>query len=93
MVTILFQDDQFIIIDRDGNRMQDRIQLLPDKNPKAINCWSKDGEGKPNLGIYTLEGDTFTWCSAAASNKVRPTSFDSKPGSKHSLMVLRREKS
>src|SRR5262245_26466410 len=54
-VTILIQDDQFIIIDRDGNRQNERIQLLPDKNPKAINCWSKDGEGKPNPGIYSLE--------------------------------------
>jgi uncharacterized protein (TIGR03067 family) len=91
-VTILFQDDQFVVIDRDGNRRQDRIQLMPDQSPKAIDCWTKEGRGQPSLGIYSLGGDTFKWCSAAGDKKVRPTSFDSKPGSRQSLMVLRREK-
>jgi uncharacterized protein (TIGR03067 family) len=92
-VTILFQDDQFIVVDRDGNRQKERIQLLPDRNPKAIDCWNKGGGGQANPGIYVLEGDTFKWCSAGGGNKVRPTSFDSKPESKQSLMILRREKS
>jgi uncharacterized protein (TIGR03067 family) len=90
-VTILFQDDQFIVVDRDGNRQQERIQLLPDQNPKAIDCWSKGGGSRANPGIYLLEGDTFKWCSAGGGNKVRPTSFESKPGSKQSLIVMRRE--
>src|SRR5260370_28481268 len=58
-VTILFQDDKFIVVDRDGNLQQERIQLLPDQNPKAIDCWSKGGAGQANPGIYLLEGDTF----------------------------------
>ena len=90
-VTILFQDDKFIVVDRDGNRQQERFKLMPDRNPKAIDYWSKGGS-QPAPGIYSLEGDTFKWCSAGGSNKVRPTSFASTPGSKQSLMVLRREK-
>jgi uncharacterized protein (TIGR03067 family) len=91
-VTILFQDDKFIVVDRDGKRQEpERIRLIPDQNPKAIDCWSKGGS-QPSPGIYSLEGDVFKWCSAGGGNKVRPTSFASTPGSKQSLMVLRREK-
>ncbi len=66
--------------------------LMPEQIPKAIDCTSKDG-GQSAPGIYSLEGDTFKWCSASGSNKTRPTSFASKPGSKQSLIVYRREKS
>src|SRR5262249_54902722 len=90
-VTIIFEGDKFIVVDRDGNRQVERIKLMPDQSPKAIDCWSKGG-GQPAPGIYKLEGDQLTWCTAGGSNKVRPTSFDSKPGAKQSLMVLRREK-
>ncbi len=91
-VTILFRGDKFIVVDIDGKRVEETIKMIPDQNPKAIDCWSKPG-GQAAPGIYSLEEDRFTWCSAGASNKVRPSSFVSKPGSKQSLMVLRREKS
>jgi len=64
---------------------------MPGQNPKAIDCWSKGGS-QPAPGIYSLEGDTFKWCSAGGGNKVRPTSFASTSGSKQSLLVLHREK-
>jgi len=88
---MLFQSDRFIVVDRDGNRQQETFKLLPDQNPKAIDCTSKRG-GQPAPGIYSLDGDVFKWCSAGGSNKIRPTSFSSEPGSKQSLMVLRRAK-
>src|SRR5262249_5909225 len=59
-VTILFQNDKFIVVDKDGNRQEETIKLMPDQHPKAIDCWSKGG-GRAAPGIYTLEGDTFTW--------------------------------
>jgi uncharacterized protein (TIGR03067 family) len=90
-VTVIFDGDKFITVDRDGNRLVERIKLMPEQNPKAIDYWNKDS-GPAQPGIYTLEGDHFTWCSAGGGNKVRPTEFSSKPGSKQSLMVLRREK-
>ena len=90
-VTIHFQGDKFIVVDRDGKPQEEVIKLMPEHNPKAIDCTSKDG-GQPSPGIYALEGDTFKWCSSGGGNKVRPTTFASTPGSKRSLMVLRREK-
>jgi uncharacterized protein (TIGR03067 family) len=91
-VTIFFEGDKFIVVDIDGNRRQETINLRPDQNPKAIDCTSKDG-GQPAPGIYTLEGDTFKWCSAGGANKIRPTKFSSQAGSKQSLLVLRRSRS
>jgi uncharacterized protein (TIGR03067 family) len=90
-VTIVIQGDNFIWVDRDGNRRTDTIRLMPEQNPRAIDYWSK-GENKTSAGIYSLEGDTFTWCSAGGNNKVRPTSFASERGSRQSLIVLRRKK-
>lgn len=88
---IIIQDDKFIQVDIDGNRLSNTIKLMPGQTPKAIDFWSWDGDGRASPGIYSLEGDTFKWCSAGGSNKVRPTSFASTPGSKQSVMVLRRE--
>jgi uncharacterized protein (TIGR03067 family) len=90
-VTIVIQRDHFIWVDRDGNRRTDTIRLMPEQNPRAIDYWSK-GENQASVGIYSLERDTFTWCSAGEDNKIRPTSFASERGSKQSLMVLRRKK-
>jgi uncharacterized protein (TIGR03067 family) len=90
---ILFEDDKLIQVDIDGIRLPPQpIKLMPDQNPKAIDFWSRDGGGQASPGIYSLDGDVFKWCSAGGSNKVRPTSFASTPGSKVGLMVLRREK-
>jgi uncharacterized protein (TIGR03067 family) len=89
---IIFEGNKFIVVDKDNQRQEETIKLMPDQRPKAIDYWSKGG-GQPSPGIYALEGDTFTWCSASGNNKVRPTSFSSEPGSKQSVLVLRREKS
>jgi uncharacterized protein (TIGR03067 family) len=91
-VTLIFQSDKLIWVDKDGNHYQeDTIKLMPDQSPRAIDNWSK-GRGQATPGIYSLEGDTFTWCSAGGENKVRPTSFTSQSGSRQSLMLLRRQK-
>jgi uncharacterized protein (TIGR03067 family) len=90
-VTVLFEGDKFIVVDRDGYRQTETIHLMPDQNPKSIDSTSET-RGRPLPGIYSLEGDVFKWCSAGGNNTIRPTSFDSRPGSKQSLMVLRRVK-
>jgi len=89
-VTYLFEGDKFIMLDRDGNRQEETIRLLPGQTPKAIDCWGEAGRAVP--GIYSLESDTLTWCAAGGSDKQRPTAFASTPGSRQSLMVFRRER-
>jgi uncharacterized protein (TIGR03067 family) len=90
--TLIFQGSKLIWVDKDGIHYQeDTIKLMPDQSPRAIDNWSK-GLGQAAPGIYSLEEDTFRWCLAGGDNKVRPTSFASKPGSKRSLMLLRRQK-
>jgi uncharacterized protein (TIGR03067 family) len=90
-VTIRFEGDKFVVVDRDGNRMEETIRLFPDQSPKAIDCQGKGG-GRVSPGIYSLDGDKLTWCSAGGGKTARPTAFASEPGSRHSLMVLRRVK-
>jgi uncharacterized protein (TIGR03067 family) len=90
-ITILFEGNKFVLVDRDGQRMEETIRLMPEQDPKAIDCSSK-GSSQAAPGIYILDGDCFQWCSAGGNNKVRPTSFGSTPGSKQSLMVLRRQR-
>jgi uncharacterized protein (TIGR03067 family) len=90
-VTIIFQGDKFVLVDRDGIPQTETIQLMPDQNPKSIDCTSQT-RGRLLPGIYSLEGDVFKWCSAGGTNTLRPINFSSQPGSKQSLMVLRRAK-
>jgi uncharacterized protein (TIGR03067 family) len=90
-ITIIFEGDKFIVVDRNGNRQTETIRLRADQNPKSIDCTSQT-RGQLLPGIYSLEGDVFKWCSAGGGNTIRPTSFSSQPRSKQSLMVLRRAK-
>ena len=74
-VTFRIQGDKVTVLDRDGNRFQEEtIKLLPEQNPKAIDCFRIDGN-LTSLGIYSLEGETLQWCLVKRTNKVRPTSF------------------
>ena len=90
-VAVRFQGDKFIVVDKDGNSRTETIQLNPGLDPKTIDCTNSDN-GRPSPGIYTLEGDVFTWCSSGGGNTIRPIAFSSQPGSKQSLIVLRRVK-
>lgn len=61
----------------------------PATNPKST--VDKLPDGKEIKGIYKLDGDTLTSCVAEAG-KERPSEFDSKPGSGHTLRVFKRVK-
>jgi uncharacterized protein (TIGR03067 family) len=90
-ITLIVQGDKLTWLDKDGMQYQeDTIKLMPDQSPRAIDNWTK---GRVAPGIYSWEGEDFRWCSAGGGNdKVRPTSFASEPGSRQSLMLLRRQK-
>lgn len=63
------------------------------KNPKTMDALPEgtDDKAKAILGIYEFDGEMLKICFAAPG-KERPTSFESKEGSGHSLTVWDREK-
>lgn len=73
--------------------MKARITIDPSREPKTIDYQVIDGptKGKRHLGIYKLEGDTFTSCFGAP-DAGRPTDFTSKSGDMRTLTVWTRAK-
>jgi uncharacterized protein (TIGR03067 family) len=69
------------------------IKLDPEKKTKTIDLDIKSGndEGKKQPGIYTLKGDTFTFCLAHPGGNDRPTKLESTDENKTVLGVLKRE--
>jgi uncharacterized protein (TIGR03067 family) len=61
------------------------------KNPRQIEMVATEGDaaGQPALGIYAVDGDTLRMCYVLPGGQ-RPTSFESKPGSKAFLVTWKR---
>lgn len=85
--------DKFIT-KADGKAQEASYKLDPDKNPKAIDLTPLDGptKGKPQPGIYELEGDTLRICATNRKGADRPKDFTTKADNERYLMVLKREK-
>jgi uncharacterized protein (TIGR03067 family) len=73
----------------DKNLGKANFKIDPTKELKTIDI---TGEGGNDVvrGIYKLEGDTLTVCVGPNERKERPTDFASKPGSRQTLVVLKR---
>jgi uncharacterized protein (TIGR03067 family) len=65
------------------------FKLDATKKPKTIDI--TPANGKPILGIYELDDQTFKFCYARPG-KERPADFSAKKGSEHTLTVWEREK-
>ena len=72
--------------------MKAKMTVDPSKKPKAIDYDVLDGsaKGKKVLGIYEFDGDTVKFCFAGP-DKDRPSEFQSKEGSGHTLSVWKRK--
>jgi uncharacterized protein (TIGR03067 family) len=66
----------------------------PSKSPKTIDITfsGEQRDGVTMLGIYELDGDTYTVCLPAGPAKERPKELASKPGSGLVLEVFKRVK-
>jgi uncharacterized protein (TIGR03067 family) len=64
------------------------LKVDASKEPRQLDLQFKGDQ--PQTGIYRLETDTLTLCFS--DDGARPTQFESKPGSRTVLMVLRRHK-
>jgi uncharacterized protein (TIGR03067 family) len=69
------------------------FKLDATKKPKAIDFLpaTASGPGKPLLGIYEINGDTYKICYTPPE-KERPTDFSAGEGTGHTLTVWEREK-
>jgi uncharacterized protein (TIGR03067 family) len=65
-------------------------------NPKKITTWNLGYGGvlgEQYAGIYKIEGDKLTLCILVGRSTItRPTTFESKPGSKQVMYTLHRAK-
>jgi uncharacterized protein (TIGR03067 family) len=73
--------------------MKAKITVDPSQKPKIIDYEVTGGpnQGKKQLGIYELDGDTFKSCFAAPDAE-RPKDFTSKEGDKRTSSVWKRKK-
>ena len=79
----------FHLADLDLHGTIGRIDRTRNHGPVDFVSDGPEGAGKTCLGVYVLEDDELNVCVAPAGNE-RPTSFAPKPGSGHSLYLLRR---
>ena len=67
------------------------IRLDGAKKPKTLEI-TPEAERVAVLAIYELEGDTLKVCWGPLEKKEGPTEFTAKPGSRQSLIILKRKK-
>jgi uncharacterized protein (TIGR03067 family) len=87
-IKMVIKDDKLTIKEKDRDEVA-TFKLDGKKNPKEITIIPKGDKEVP--GIYKVDKDTLTICFAKAGDGPRPKSFDTK-GTKHSLIILKRDK-
>ena len=82
-----------VVWKRDGKSFAGTTVVLdPGRDPRTIDVLPDGGpsRGKRVLGIYKIEKDTLTLCMADP-DQPRPREFKAEKGSKHTLMVFKRQ--
>ncbi|AGA29086.1 TIGR03067 domain-containing protein [Singulisphaera acidiphila] len=74
-----------------GATLQGQFRLDPSRRPRTFDLIIAEGDDVVTypVGIYELTDDTFRLCFAFPS-QVRPTSFETFPGSGRTLFIYRR---
>jgi uncharacterized protein (TIGR03067 family) len=90
-VTVTFKGDKMIIsMQGKDEKMEGTFTVDSTKKPKEMDV--DFGKGMKGTGIYEFDGDSLKIAHGEFGD-ARPKTFDSKEGSKVSVMVLKREKS
>ena len=91
--TLVIKDDTITVTAGKRGGYELTFTLDESKTPKTMDEWlvKPEKRDKPYLGIYSLEGDTMTWCFSNPGEK-RPTEFTGKAGSGWTLTVFKRAK-
>lgn len=74
-----------------NDQAETRYKVDSTKNPKTIDITPETADLGVIRGIYQIEGDVLKICTGQPG-KERPTRFETKPDSGHSLAVLKRKK-
>jgi uncharacterized protein (TIGR03067 family) len=93
-VQIVFKGDTFSVR-KDGKEVYGgTYKIDPTKSPPTMDTTVTSGEdkGKTDKGIYKLEGDMLTTVFPEDDKAERPKTFESKPGSKLEMTILKRAK-
>lgn len=89
--SITVRGDRFVSTGM-GDDYEGRIVLLARTIPKSLNLEFTSGppSGMRNLGIYRIDGGTWTLCLATRGD-ARPRMFATQPDSGYALQILQRE--
>jgi uncharacterized protein (TIGR03067 family) len=87
-----FKAGKFTAQKGQGDKQEGTYKLDPSQSPRRIDISRKNGpkEGRDQLGIYSLAGNTLKICTFGSA-KARPDSFDTRDRPAATLMTLRRE--
>lgn len=90
---LTFEGETFVIKRQNDLVARGSFKVDTTKNPKTIDMTIKEGKdsGKTALGIFSLEGDTLTWCTNEPGNDDRPQELATRAGSPWMLVVLKRD--
>ena len=86
-------DGDRVVWRRDGKSFSGSTVVLdPSADPKTIDVHADGGPGRDKVvrGLYKLEGDRLTLCTADP-DEPRPTAFRADPGDRWTLMVFARD--
>lgn len=94
-VTLVVKDDTMALTEpNSAEKLEFSFKLDTGKKPKGIDTTPSNGpfQGKKVSGIYELNGTELKLCLPNDENAARPTEFNTTPGSKLALLVLKRAK-
>jgi uncharacterized protein (TIGR03067 family) len=83
-------DGNNVTIKEPNGESKGTCKIDPTKDPKQIDLIPDDNPDKKLQAIYQLKADELKLC--IARDVERPTRFESKEGSRHRYVVLKREK-
>jgi uncharacterized protein (TIGR03067 family) len=93
----IFENDSFVVKKGDVVQVKGTFKIDASRRPRTIDLTVTGGQvegdkGKVARGIYQVDGDTLTWCTAEPGDERRPTEFATQQGTKHTLITYMKDK-
>jgi uncharacterized protein (TIGR03067 family) len=90
--TLTIKGDKYVV-KVDEQTYETQMILDPQQKPKAIDMRFLDGANKDKtaLGIYKIDGDTFTMCRRLNPGQTRPQDFGTWPDTNTFMVVWKKQ--